>query len=121
MGAEDLKASLVPTPNEGIQPKVLKGSDGTIHLLYYRGEDAAGDLFYVRKPLNGVFSTPVQVNSIRGSALSIGTIRGAQMCLGRNDRVHVVWNGATMKRKASRFGPPMYYARMREGGLGFEG
>jgi hypothetical protein len=71
------------------------GIDGVVHVVYYKGETKAGDLFYVRREKPGSeFGAPVRVNSEAGSAASIGTIRGAQMALGKGDRVHVVWNGS---------------------------
>ncbi|MDE3194895.1 MAG: hypothetical protein KGN84_01010, partial [Acidobacteriota bacterium] len=80
-------------PAGGIQPQVIE-RNGVIHLLYFKGDPAHGDLFYARSKDYGVtFSKPIQVNHIPGSAIAIGNIRGAQLAVGRNGRVHVAWNG----------------------------
>src|SRR5262249_8938066 len=36
-------------PDGGLQPQVALAPDGTLHLLYFRGEPAHGDLFYVHR------------------------------------------------------------------------
>src|SRR4051812_2189642 len=83
--------SVVRTPNGGIQPQVAVDTSGTVHLIYYKGKDGAGDIFYARqKPSETEFSRPIQVNNRAGSAMAIGTIRGAQLAVGKNGRVHVV-------------------------------
>src|SRR5216684_2791947 len=74
-GAEPI---LNRAPNGGIQPQALNGSNGALHLIYYKGNAKAGDLYYVLRPAGAAaFSNPIQINSIRGSAIAIGTIRGA--------------------------------------------
>ena len=37
----------VRVPNGGIQPQALADPTGRIHLLYYSGDRAYGDLYYV--------------------------------------------------------------------------
>jgi hypothetical protein len=66
------------------------------------------------------FSAPLRVNSRPGSAVALGTIRGAQLALGRNGRVHVVWNGTAEIKTGSGRGSPMVYTRLNDTGNGFE-
>ena len=76
--------SVIRVPSGGIQPQATTGKDGKLHLLYFKGEAARGDLFYVRSNDGGAtFSTPIRVNSQEGSAVAAGTIRGGQIALGR--------------------------------------
>ena len=115
--------TLMPTPNGGIQPQTAVDSRGAVHLLYYKGDPAAGDLFYARmQPGETRFSAPIQVNSQPGSAIAMGTIRGGQIAVGANDRVHVAWNGSN---KAGPKGPganpnPMLYTHLNAAGTAFE-
>ena len=112
--------SLVRTPNDGIQPQAAIDSRGTVHLIYYKGEPGGGDIFYVRKtPGATEFSRPIQVNSAARSAIAAGTIRGAQMALGRNNRVHVAWNGPIPKG-GTYMNAPMFYTRLDDAGTRFE-
>lgn len=109
-------------PDGGIQPQIAVGSDGTVHLVYYKGEAAAGDLYYCRRAPGDVqFSEPVRVNSTPGSAIAAGTIRGGQTAIGRDDRLHVVWNGSN---RAEPRGPqketPLLYTRLSDNGARFE-
>jgi hypothetical protein len=115
-------------PNGGIQPEAGLDSRGVLHLLYFAGEPAGGDLFYVRSTdLGATFSTPIRVNSQPGSAIATGTIRGGQLALGRNGRVHVAWNGSdrALPRGAvnpdmEQPGAPFLYARTAADGTAFE-
>src|SRR5712692_551970 len=78
---------LIRTPNGGIQPQAAVDSAGVVHLVYFKGDDGAGDLYYVRKgPRDADFSKPIRVNSVPGSAVAIGTVRGAQIAMGRGGR-----------------------------------
>lgn len=82
-------------PGAGIQPDAVRDTAGVIHLLYFAGEPAAGDLFYVRSTDDGgSFTPPLRVNSEPASAIATGTIRGGQLAIGRGGRAHVVWNGS---------------------------
>ena len=84
----------VRLPNGGIQPQAVVDGVGELHLIYYTGDPNAGDVYYIHKPLskNVPFSEPLRVNSDPGTAIATGTIRGAQLAVGPNGRVHVVWN-----------------------------
>ena len=35
-------------PEGGIQPQTAVGQDGTVHLVYFKGDPSEGDLFYAR-------------------------------------------------------------------------
>jgi hypothetical protein len=115
-------------PRGGIQPETVIDRTGVLHMLYFSGEPRAGNLFYVRsRDVGATFSEPVRVNSQDGSAIATGTIRGGQLALGRDGRVHVVWNGSDaalprgpVHRQTGRPGMPLLYARSTPGGTAFE-
>jgi hypothetical protein len=119
---------LVRVPHDGIQPEAVLDAGGTLHLLYFAGEASAGDLFYVRSTDYGsTFTVPVRVNSQPGSAIATGTIRGGQLAIGRNGRVHVVWNGSDSARPRGLVNPvsgkaeaPFLYSRSDTDGTAFE-
>lgn len=112
---------LLRVPDGGIQPQAAVDARGVVHLIYFKGEAKAGDLFYVRQePGQATFSWPIQVNSQPASAIAVGTIRGAQLALGRNGRVHVAWNGAKSRPDAKYRGVPMWYARLNDAAGAFE-
>jgi hypothetical protein len=98
-------------PNGGIQPQAVADANGTLHLIYFKGENAgAGDLFYVRRDAGKErFSEPIRINSRPNSACAAGSVRGGQIALGKGGRVHVVWNGVGSD-----------YARMNDAGTAFE-
>ena len=110
--------NVVRLPERGIQPQVATDASGGVHVVYFAGEPANGDLFYARLN-NGAFSPPIRVNSEPASAIAVGTIRGARLALGRNGRAHVAWNGSS--KITPKGGPtPMLYTRMNDSGTGFE-
>jgi hypothetical protein len=119
----------VRPPDGGIQPQAVSDARGVLHLIYFKGDPAAGDLFYVRQPPGGHrreavvldFSKPIRVNSQPGSAIAVGTIRGGQLALGKDGRVHVAWNGSGRALpKGPGGGSPMLYARLNDTGTAFE-
>lgn len=117
----ETKVTLLKTPNGGIQPQAAQGSKDVLHLIYFKGEAKAGDVFYVRSENSGArWSTPLRVNSQAGSAIAMGTIRGAQISIGRNERVHVAWNGSDSAQPKGVGGNPMLYARLNDEGTAFE-
>ena len=136
LSASDAARPVVSTlrvPNEGIQPQVAVGKKGAVHMVYYKGEAAYGDIFYVRSNNGGeTFSSPMRVNSQPESAIAAGTIRGAHLTLGQNDRVHVAWNGSGKAKPKGlpnpelpedspyRHSAPMLYSRMNANRTGFE-
>ena len=122
----------ISVPDDGIQPQVVVDDKGTIHLAYYKGDVAHGDLFYVKSSDQGAsFSAPVPVNSQSGSAVAAGVIRGAQIAVGADRRVHVAWNGSGVAKPKGPLNPgqpsdsphngtPMLYARSNTKGTAFE-
>src|SRR6266436_5431558 len=90
--AENVK--LLRTPDDGIQPQAATDGKGAVHLIYFKGDPKAGDIFYVRhEPGQNEFSKPLPVNTQPHTAMAMGTIRGAQLAVGKNGRVHVAWDG----------------------------
>jgi hypothetical protein len=113
---------VLEVPEGGIQPQAAIDDRGVIHLVFFKGDPAGGDLFYSRLE-SGVerFSSPVRVNSQPGSAIAIGTIRGGQVAVGRGGRIHVAWNGSNGARPRNPSGgSPMLYTRSDPGGKAFE-
>jgi len=112
------------TPDGGIQPQAVSGSDGSVHLIYFKGDPGAGDVFYVRKAAaEAEFHPPIRVNAQPGSAIALGNVRGAQLALGRNSRAHVAWmggNGASRPKIGDVEIVPMLYSRLDDSGDGFE-
>lgn len=101
-------------PENGVQPQMAQGADGTVHLVYLKGEPRGCDVRYsTRKPGEKDWSKPVTVNSARASAIAMGTIRGAQLALGKDNMVHVVWNGPGSKSVPA----PLNYAHSTSSGF----
>ena len=101
--AEPPLITLLRTPDGGIQPQAASDSKGVMHLIYYKGDPAGGDIFYTtRQPRQETFSKSLQVNTQPSSAIALGTIRGAQLAIGKSNRVHVVWNGSAAAKQAVR-------------------
>lgn len=120
---------LVRIPNGGIQPEAVADHGGEIlHLIYFRGVPAHGDLLYVKSSDGGVtWSSALRVNSQPGTAIAAGTIRGGQIALGQNGAVHVAWNGSSeaesfgpMNPESGKRGAPMLYSRLNSSGTAFE-
>ena len=108
-------------PDGGIQPQVAAGPNGTIHLVYFKGDPAAGDLYYSRSSNGGTsFPAAIRVNSVAGTAIAIGNIRGARIALGRYGRVYVAWNGSSLAAKVNGGRAPMLYTRLNGTGKAFE-
>jgi hypothetical protein len=115
-------------PAGGLQPQAAVDSKGGLHLVYYLGDAGHGDLFYVQsKDAGRSFSNPIRVNSQEGSAIAAGTIRGAQIALGRDNRLHVAWNGSNralpkgpVNPDSGQPGEPMLYSRLDDSGRAFE-
>jgi hypothetical protein len=121
-GGSPAGVRLLEVPDGGIQPQAAIDDRGIIHLVFFKGDPAGGDLFYARlAPGAERFSSPVRVNSQPGSAIAIGTIRGGQIAVGRGGRVHVAWNGSNGARPKNPAGSnPMLYTRSDPGGKSFE-
>ena len=117
------KVAAVRCPNDGLQPEAAVDSEGTVHLIYLKGQDSAAvDVFYVTSRDGGqTWAEPVRVNSQAGAAIATGTVRGAQLALGRGGRPHVAWMGSqSAEPKGPGGATPMLYARMNETGDRFE-
>lgn len=120
----------VRLPDGALQPSVAMGTDGTLHIIYFQGEDpAAGDVYYTRQARAGEpLATPIRVNSMPGNSVAVGTIRGPQIALGANNRVHVAWNASWRGHGWPE--PPkkmdihdlsvLFYTRLNDEGTGFE-
>ena len=116
IASADVKIETLRVPSDGLQPQIVIDAKGTLHLIYFNGEPAGGDLFYVRRePGKSNFSPLIRINSVPNSAVSIGSIRGAQMAMGRNNRLHVAWNPS---HKCGAKG--MQYTRLNDAGNAFE-
>ena len=116
------RVNLVRTPHGGVQPQAVVDASGAIHLVAFKGDPGAGDVFYARlEPGAEVFTPPVRVNSQPGSAVAKGTMRGAQIALGIGGRVHVAWNGSMQARPENpNGGSPMLYSRSDPARSAFE-
>ena len=95
--------------DNGLQPELAIDHQGLLHLLYFVGDPAAGDLYYSQSqpPASGQadsWSAPVRINSQSGSAMAIGTVRGGHIGLGAG-RIHVAWMSALKES------PGMFYTR----------
>jgi hypothetical protein len=120
--------SLVRVPNGGIQPQAVMDRGGTLHVLYYSGDSAGGDLYYVKSSDAGhTWSAPLRVNSEPESAIAAGTIRGGQIAIGRKGRVHVAWNGSSkaelkgpLNPESRKPGAPMLYSHLNDARTAFE-
>jgi hypothetical protein len=111
----------VAVPDGGVQPQAAIDARGSVHLIYYKGEAAGGDLYYVRRAAGDAqFSAPIRVNSEPNSAIAAGAVRGGRLALGRDGWVHVAWNAshAVMRNGASI--TPIWYARLAAGAQAFE-
>lgn len=114
--------TLLRVPDGGIQPQVALDAKGTVHMIYFQGLPAQGDIYYVRSTDDGTnFSDPMRVNSQAESAIATGNVRGAHLAVGKNGRVHVAWMGSkpALPRVDGRYGP-MLYARLNDAGTAFE-
>ncbi len=112
---------LIRTPDGGIQPDLATDASGALSLLYFKGDPAAGDLYYVRLDADLRASPAIRVNSRAGSAIATGSIRGGQIATGRNGRVHVAWPGSTSSIPRGPEGTaPMFYTRLLDGRTQFE-
>ncbi|HWE34983.1 MAG TPA: hypothetical protein VG406_00305 [Isosphaeraceae bacterium] len=114
--------TVLKTPDDGIQPQAVADGSGVVHLVYFKGSSATGDLYYVHTLGDGkTFSKPFRVNSVPGSAVAIGTIRGGQIAVGKGGRVHVAWNGSNNATPANpNGGSPMLYSRLNDAKAAFE-
>ena len=119
---------LLRVPDGGLQPQAMLDDRGVLHLIYFSGDPAKGDVFYAQSANNGAaFSSPLRVNTQPGSAIALGTIRGAQLAIGKSGRVHVAWNGSSqaeprgpVNADSGKSSEPMLYTRLNPAGTAFE-
>jgi hypothetical protein len=57
------KVTLLRVPDGGIQPQAMVDAKGIVHLIYFKGDLARGDIFYARSEDGEHFSRPNRVNS----------------------------------------------------------
>lgn len=101
-------------PESGIQPQVAVTASGLVHLVYLKGDPKGCDIRHAsRNAAGGAWSVPVTVNSVPRSAIAAGTIRGAQIALGKDDCLQVIWNGSTLATKPGQ--APLLHARLLPG------
>ncbi len=87
---------LQPTPDEGLQPRMIQGADGSLHLLYFKkrlNRPAAreGSLYYREYQTDqGRFGRPVRVSS-QAFNLQTVSISRAAMAVDGEGRIHVMW------------------------------
>lgn len=114
--------SVLRVPDGGLQPQVAIDAAGLLHVVYFNGEPANGDLFYTKLDASGgQFSTPIRVNTQPGGAIATGTVRGAHVAVGRGGQVHVAWMGSSRATpRATGGAAPMMYTRLDETGRRFE-
>src|SRR5574339_562167 len=111
-----MPVAVVSLPEGAIQPQAVVDTNDVVHMVFFSGKAAGGDLYYVKLAADGArLSQPVRVNSIEGSALATGSVRGAQVSLGRNGAIHVAWHGSTPTVQGSNTDVPMWYARSTDG------
>lgn len=93
------QVTLLHLPADGCQPQAVVDTEGILHLLYFKGDPAHGDLYYVtRTPGNdSAFSPALKVNNLAASAVARGGIRGGQLALGKDKQVLVAWNAPDHK------------------------
>jgi hypothetical protein len=98
-------------PEGAVQPRVAIDARGVVHLTYFSGALAHGDVFYSRIDASGALASPVKVNSTPRSAIAVGSVRGPRLAVA-DGRVHVVWMGAEHQDE----GVPIFYTRSRPDG-----
>jgi hypothetical protein len=109
------RVAVVRTPPGTFQPQAVADADGNVHLVVLKGDPGSADIEYTSfptLPVIGPIPPSIRVNSQPGSAIGVGTIRGVQIALGRDGRLHVVWNGSEQAEpKNGLGGTPLLYTR----------
>jgi hypothetical protein len=112
---------VVRLPAGALQPQTAIDAAGKIHVIYFKGEAAHGDLFYATAGASDALSQAVQINTQSGGAIATGTMRGGHLSIGRNGRIHVAWAGSDRaKPRAADGGASVMYTRMNDAGTAFE-
>ena len=100
-------------PDGGRLPRAVVDADETLHVVYVQGGTTRANLFHVTRESGAPgWSEPRRVNSRDLSVSGVGPIDGAQLALGADDRLHVVW----LRSEPASF----FYTRSRADGSGFE-
>ncbi len=87
---------LMPTPDNGVQPRLVQDESGGIHLLYFKkriNRPAAreGNLYYREYNASSrQFGNPVRVSSQAFNMQTFALARSA-MAIGGDGRIHVMW------------------------------
>ncbi len=96
-------------PGGGRLPDAALDRDGALHLVYFAGAKAAGDLFYVHSEDEGAtFSEPVRINEEPGTVRGTGALTGGSIDVDGRRQAHVVWLTAGKE-------PTIRYARVKSG------
>ncbi len=96
IGAASAEVIIQPTPDDGLQPRMIVDENGLIHLLYFKkriNRPAAreGNLYYRQyDPAAGSFGLPVKVSSQAFSMRTYSFAR-ASMAIDGEGRAHVLW------------------------------
>ena len=94
-------------------PRAVVDTEGTVHLVYVQGGTHRANLFHVTRESGAPgWSEPQRINSLALSVSGVGPVDGAQLALGLENRLHVVWLQAEP--------PAFFYTRSRADGSGFE-
>jgi hypothetical protein len=113
--------TLLRTPHGGIQPQTVLDRDGVLHVIYFKGDAAGGDIEYVERQAGAQdFSRPIRVNSEARSAVAIGTVRGPQIAIGRNGRAYATWFGSPAQSGDLRGTAPVLFSRLNDSRTAFE-
>ena len=107
-------------PESGIQPQVVVTAAGVVHLVYLKGDPKACDIRHATLLVGqSEWTTPVTVNSKPRSAIAAGTIRGAQIALGKDGSLQVIWNGSADAKPGKMPQAPLLHARLLPGAKEF--
>ena len=93
---EQPSIAFLPTPDDGIQPRLVNDSEGGLHLLYFKKEvnkpaQRRGNLFYREYHSNSDrWLEPVKVSS-EAFAVQSFSIARSSMDIDASGRIHVVW------------------------------
>lgn len=111
--------SVVRLPAGALQPQALTDASGDVHVFHLTGDPKASDVVYRQLKAGSTnWSVALRVNQRPGGAIAMGTVRGVQAALGRDGRLHVVWNGTT--DASGHEGSPLFYTRSSTDGRSFE-
>ena len=82
-------------PDGGIQPRLIQGQDGDIHLIYFRrhdlnGKKRTGDLYYTQR-ITGTDNWQPHVKVSSSSFNHLGPVSKASAVIDGEGRLHVVW------------------------------